>query len=53
MGTGPADIAPRRDAEASTPAPDLRGFLLVLRRALLLVVGYIEETCQVGGKRRG
>lgn len=34
-------------------APDMRGFLLTVRRALLMVVAYIDVTCRVGdGKRR-
>lgn len=45
--------AEERDAEPSTSGPDLKLFLLVLRRALLLIVAYIEGACGIEGRRRG
>lgn len=44
--------AGERDAEPSAEGPDLKGFLLVLRRALRMVLAYIDETCEVGEAKR-
>jgi len=52
--TSPIRTLPQREPTTTPePEPELRSFLLVLRRALLLIVGYIETTCQIeSGKRR-
>lgn len=38
--------------EPAAPDPNLRSFLLVLRRALRMVVAYIDGVCEVGDGKR-
>lgn len=41
-----------RGVKGEQPEPDeMRSFLLVVRRALLLIVAYIEVRCGIEGKR--
>ncbi len=44
---------PKREREAVAQDDDLRLFLLVLRRALLMVVHYIEARYQLRERRPG